>query len=448
LAYALDAAALAVGSSTGTQQQLEARMAAFVQANFAVGGLGDAIDMDLNVSGEVVTASATVRLDTTFMAVVGQEYFDIASETQVLREISGLEIAMVLDVTGSMAGSKISALREASRALVDIVFDDEPNPEFLRVAVVPYSAAVNLGDEAENVVDMDWMGSVDPEDIGLDPDDPEHDITEIVYDPDDPLMWKGCVMARSDGHDVLDSSADDGGDWQAYYWASSLDNDWATAGVNTSNGQGNNMRGPNIGCPTPILPLTDSRADVDAAIDDLEAWSRGGTMGNMGMVWGWRVLSPGAPFDDNVLPYDEPLWQKAIVMMTDGDNLPYKWPNIKDHQDLDEDGSTNDNISNTFFTSDYGSYDRVEEGNLGTTSKSTAESRLDDRLEDVCANIKETGITIFTITFGNGVGDSTREIYETCATQLDYYFHAPNGQQLEQVFEAVGQRLTQLRITS
>ena len=448
LGYALDTAALAVASSTGTKQQLEARMRAYLDANFANEDLHDEIDFDLGDPGETITAEASLRMDTTFMAVLGRRYLDISVSTTVLREISGLELAMVLDVTGSMAGSKIADLREAARALVRIVFDDEPAPEFLRVAVVPYSAAVNPGDEAEDIVNMDWMDNVDPEDIGLDPDDPEHNITSIDYDPGDPLMWKGCVRARGDGHDVLDSSIEDGGEWEPYYWPSSLDNDWAAAGVDMRNSRGNEMRGPNIGCPTPILPLTNDREAVDDAIDALDAWSRGGTMGNVGMVWGWRVLSPDPPFSDGVLPYDEPLWQKAIVMMTDGDNLTYQWPDIRDYRDLDGDGRTSDTVRNTYYSSDYGSYDRVEEGNLGTTSRGTAGSRLDDRLEDVCTNIKETGITVFTITFGSGVDSTTRAIYQNCASQSGYYFHAPDGAQLEQVFETVGNQLSKLRVTS
>lgn len=256
LGYALDTAALAVASSTGTKQKLEARMRAYLDANFANEDLHDEIDFDLGDPGETITAEASLRMDTTFMAVLGRRYLDISVSTTVLREISGLELAMVLDVTGSMAGTKIADLREAARALVRIVFDDEPAPEFLRVAVVPYSAAVNPGDEAEDIVDMGWMNNVDPEDIGLDPDDPEHNITSIDYDPGDPLMWKGCVRARGDGHDVLDSSIGDGGEWEPYYWPSSLDNDWAAAGVDMRNSRGNEMRGPNIGCPTPITAIS------------------------------------------------------------------------------------------------------------------------------------------------------------------------------------------------
>lgn len=447
LGFALDAAALAVGSSHGTTAELEARLEDFIAANLPDADLVDDATLTLDVDGETVRATASVRMDTTFMRVLGRDHLDISVSTEVVREISGLELAMVLDVTGSMAGQKIIDLRTAAQALVDIVFGDETNPEYLKVAVVPYSAAVNVGDEASAIVSDPWLSHVDPEDIGLDPDDPEYNITRIRYQPSDPLMWKGCVRERPYPDDVRDSSVAAGGYWPLYYWPSSYDNDWTYGGLDTNPSHGNNMRTPNLGCGTPILPLTSQRQDVEDAVDDLVAWSRGGTTGNVGMAWGWRVLSPEPPFTQG-LPYDEPLWQKAIVMMTDGDNQIYKVPSFKDFRDLDHDHSTSDTVNNTYFTSDYSSYDRVSEGNLGTTSVSTANTRLDTRLSTVCENIKETGILVFTITFGSGVDSGTRSIYQNCASDPAYYFHAPSGADLRQVFETVGQRLTRLRVAS
>jgi Flp pilus assembly protein TadG len=448
LGYALDAAALAVGSSRGTQAEMEARMRAFINANFPDQELAREVDFDLDIDGERVTASAEVSMPTTFMRVLGRDHLDIAVATEVVREISGIELALVLDVTGSMAGQKIADLRAAAHSLINIVFEDEQTPEFLKVAVVPYSAAVNLGSEASSFVQDSKLSHVTPAEIGLNPSSPEYSINRIRYDPGDPLMWKGCVAERSLPNDIEDTSISAGGYWRIYYWPSSYDNDWARAGVNTRTSDGNNMRGPNTGCPTPILPLTNRRQDVEDAIDGLVAWSRGGTMGNVGMAWGWRVLSPEPPFSENVLPYDEPLWEKAIVMMTDGDNLMHKWSPITDHRDLDHDGRTSDTVNNSYYSSDYSAYGRVEEGRLGTTSQSTASSRLDDRLEDVCDNIKEHQITIFTITFGGSVDNTTRSIYQHCATEPGYYFHAPTGSDLQQVFQTVGQRLSRLRVAS
>ena len=65
--------------------------------------------------------------------------------------------------------------------------------------------------------------------------------------------------------------------------------------------------GPNYGCPRPILPLTDNRTDVESAIDAMVAYPAMGTYIPTGLAWGWRVLSPGAPFTEGVGPSDEHL---------------------------------------------------------------------------------------------------------------------------------------------
>ena len=54
--------------------------------------------------------------------------------------------------------------------------------------------------------------------------------------------------------------------------------------------------GPNWGCPRPIVPLTNTKSTIDAAIDSMVAYYSTGTFIPTGLVWGWHVLSPGEPF--------------------------------------------------------------------------------------------------------------------------------------------------------
>ena len=68
------------------------------------------------------------------------------------------------------------------------------------------------------------------------------------------------------------------------------DNNWP--GVNETVAAGNNATGPNLGCGPAITPLQPSKAVALAAINNMGPWSRGGTMGNLGLAWGWRTLSP------------------------------------------------------------------------------------------------------------------------------------------------------------
>ena len=63
------------------------------------------------------------------------------------------------------------------------------------------------------------------------------------------------------------------------------------------------------------------------------AWSRGGTAGNEGLAWGWRVLSPrwrglwgGNTPNTRPLDYKTANTDKVAVILTDGDNQVYDWP--------------------------------------------------------------------------------------------------------------------------
>ena len=71
-----------------------------------------------------------------------------------------------------------------------------------------------------------------------------------------------------------------------------------------------------------------NRQEVRAALNAMQWWNYGGTQGNLGMVWGWRTLSPrwrglwgGLTPNNRPLDYHQPGAQKIVVMLTDGDNL-------------------------------------------------------------------------------------------------------------------------------
>ncbi len=394
LTFALDAAGLAAGAAGDTEAEIRAIAEQFFFANFPAGAVGTPTTPVVTIDGGVINISGSVTVETTIMKLVGQGALTVTASAEILRK--GLELALILDNTGSMKGSKLNALRNASQDLIDILFQVPELQSNLKVAVVPYSAAVNVGDIAPGLVP-----SVDP----------------AEYDPSDDDKWKGCVLARAAPNDSLDTPGGAGNDWQRYLWESASDNDYPP--TDTDPALCNASTGPNLGCPTPIVPLTGDKTLLDAAVSGMEAWCRGGTFSNVGMVWGWRVLSPGAPFTQ-ALPYETPGFDKVAILMTDG--------------------------VNGYFQSDYAAYERVADGNLGTTSKSAAKIILNNRLSEVCENMKDAGIIIYTITFQLG-SSSTKLIYENCASDPDKYFDSPNGSALQASFQKIAEQLINLRVT-
>ncbi|SJM34884.1 hypothetical protein BQ8482_540011 [Mesorhizobium delmotii] len=70
----------------------------------------------------------------------------VAASTTALYSDKTIEVAMMLDVTGSMAGQKIIDLRTAAANAVDSFLEgqDSSNPR-VRVSIVPYANSVNAG---------------------------------------------------------------------------------------------------------------------------------------------------------------------------------------------------------------------------------------------------------------------------------------------------------------
>ncbi|MEX2643896.1 MAG: TadE/TadG family type IV pilus assembly protein, partial [Acetobacterales bacterium] len=145
LSHALDAAGLAVGASDGTEAQLRQVMRNFFEANFPPEVLGAAAEPSVVIADKVITLTATADLTPSFMRLFGYDSLTVSAMTEVTQETKGLEVVLVLDNTGSMRGSKIAALRQASLDLVDILFGDADENDNLKVGIVPYSAAVNVG---------------------------------------------------------------------------------------------------------------------------------------------------------------------------------------------------------------------------------------------------------------------------------------------------------------
>jgi len=107
---------------------------------------------------DVVIADARVQVKTLvaniFLPPYGQlmdDYLPVGGHSEVDRSSRNIEVALVLDVTGSMAGQRIADLKAAAKELVDIVVQPVQTPYYSKLALVPYSMGVNPGSSANAV---------------------------------------------------------------------------------------------------------------------------------------------------------------------------------------------------------------------------------------------------------------------------------------------------------
>ncbi|MEM7566636.1 MAG: hypothetical protein AAF321_05330, partial [Pseudomonadota bacterium] len=194
---------------------------------------------------------------------------------------------------------------------------------------------------------------------------------------------------------------------------------------------GYDEQSPNAACPDPIVPLTDKRAELDKTIDKLRAYKGSGTNVALGLTWGWRTLSPGAPFDQGE-EYGADRNRKIIVLMTDGVNLMQK--------------------QNRWWTkSDYTGLGYAREARLGTDNRDKIREKLDDKVLEVCETVKDDHeIEVYTIMFNPDKGwwmDDVRKMLQTCATSSKHAYEATSAADLVDVFNAVGSDIAKLRLT-
>lgn len=448
LQKSLDAAGLAAGNALSVENMEDDARAYFAANMGSASEVITASDINITISDDnrLITLTGSVSVPATFMSLFGFKSLEMNAFTEITRVTRGMELALVMDNTGSMrSGGKIDAMKDAARDLIQVVYgESDVNPN-LYVSLIPYTATVNIGDQHSA-----WLTSADQDDLD----------SADAWGPEE---WKGCVMARSDALDISDipppitspggiiledaplpedSTATQADTFfDAFRWIDSRDNDWIddddTYDIDARNEAKNNGTGPNLGCGPAITPLIESKSEVLAAIDEMLPWHRGGTTSNLGLVWGWRTLSPlwrgrwlgGDRPNELPLNHEEPFMDKVVVVLTDGQNSFYDWPG-------DGNGPNG---------SDFTAYDRESIFEAGIDQSALKE--VNTRFGETCTLMKRDEIIIYSITFGSSPNNDTQELFRDCASNPSFYFHAPSNDELAEVFETIGRQLSNLRLS-
>ena len=524
LSNAVDAAALALarkGEDYSEQQATD-----FVENYVAGFGVGDkyftisSFVVDKTANGFTVTVDASMR--TMFLPLGNVAKIDADILAEVVHSSNQVELALVLDNTGSMncgasvsgsctgnwqhpgSSSRIAGLKRAASTLVDTLMTDEG---FIKIAVVPFEGAVNIKNSSLDYAWLDWQDTPRAKYDGVNFDDVEYEVEageectwvghgrrrrqvcETVYDTvsqevshkwlfdqlhddDSNVEWAGCVEMRAEPYDVLDTTPDqsspdtlfvpffwpdepdsdnDNGDWYSNDYLDDATNDnGESAQRHTNKYLPENIdwhggakdtsfpyeSGPNYGCPRPVLPLTDDRDAVEAALDDMIAYPAMGTFIPTGLVWGWHALTPNAPLTEGIGPGDENYDRtvKALVLLTDGENSVT--------------GTSNHNHS-IFSGYNYTGTEVDGHYRLGSRNASAAEAQLNTRTRTLCTSIKSAGIRLYTITFGD-IPNAARTLMRNCATDDNgetLYYHAPSNSELEDVFRSIGEDLSEIHLS-
>lgn len=477
---ALDTAVLAASDRLGYDDEQvsgEARAEAFYRANRQQNSTSNIKDVTLDSSTGEVAAKTQTTWSATLLKGLEHYFPGISADRQisvsatVAKGTGSVELALVLDNSGSMSGDHIENLRSAANDLVGTIFAGVEGTERVKVGVVPFAASVNVGAAYRNAEWIDGQGQAPTHYENFSENRTRFDLFDATGS-----SWAGCVEARSGGMDVTDAPPlasngaslfvpmfapdepgeagssslgynnsyldDDGGQCPRYervckkYSRRGNCTNWKTITLPKSEaqartckyfgGQSSGAVGPNAMCTTrALLPLNSTKADVQTAISNMRA--SGNTNIKEGVAWGWRVLSPGQPFAEGQ-DYGGGENRKIMILMTDGQN----WYNHK----------------STHNKSVYAAHGYAKKGRLGSTySRVAYTNHLNGRTRTVCTNAKAAGVQIYTIAFRLEDDPTTQALLRDCATDSDSFFTASDGATLIQSFRNIGREINTLRVS-
>lgn len=397
------------GSSENVAQLAQQEFAARWKAKHGV----DAVELNVAVDDSgAVTATAEAVMPTPFMRVLGNGSAKIGVKSAAAFGAGQAEVVLVLDNTGSMAGQKLADLQAAANLLIDTLIPDSTSPN-VKISLVPFSRYVNvgLGVRSESWLDVANDYTVTTRECEIErpivsktncrtvtttttcsstndgvtttwPCTTSEEICDIIYgagvevceDDTDTYEWKGCVGSRPYPLNVRDDSY--------------------------------TTRIPGLmdeSCSAPITPLTTDKTLLKDRIAEMRADDE--TYIPAGLIWGWRMLSPHAPFTEGATQSGGTP-RKILVLMTDGANTLS--PDYPEHDDNDV----------------------------------TLANQLTSEL---CTNIKANSITVFTIGFA--VSDTgIHSLLNSCATGPPFYYNAADGSQLAGAFKDIAGKLSNLRL--
>ncbi|GHA91317.1 hypothetical protein GCM10009069_13120 [Algimonas arctica] len=278
LADATDALSIVLAKSR-VQNQAEMRQIAqeFLDTNYPDLS-GEKVEiLSLSWDGDAVTVKLSDVSDNSFGSFLGREKLDVSVESTAVYSRKLMDIALVLDSTGSMSGSKMSTLKSAATDMIDII--DEYSDTNVRMSVVPFSDYVNVGVSQRTASWSDVLP------------DRSYRAASSGRPAVAERKWLGCVGSRN-GQDHM-RVAYNGRKIPALY---------------------KNQ----VTCGSELLPLTTNFNAVKTTINGLVA--SGWTYMPSGILWGWRTLDDNAPFSH----FTADKTQKVMILMTDGENTRAK----------------------------------------------------------------------------------------------------------------------------
>lgn len=433
---ALDGATLAAGVSNATDSATLNKVGkAYMVGQLANNLTLQSVQSTFTPGTKSVAGLATADVDPVFMDLFTHSLVHVEVKSEVVRgQDQTLELAMVLDTTGSMSGTKIATLKTAATSLVTKVLAGNTKGE-VKIGVVPFAQYVNMGVASRTET---WANV--PADYST------SKTTTTQTTTTTPSCVKSTSCATQTPYDC--STTNDGVVTpKTCYKGSNCTNTMyspcpgpvTTPGTTTTTVTPVTFRGcygsppypqnvrdsdlarkypgmMNVNCSTQVTPMTYTLSTLTAAITALSA--SGNTYIPAGLAWGFNMLSPQAPITDAAAydttgPNRKP--RKVLLLMTDGANTKLMTTSTGDHN-----------------------------SNPPTGVRAL---QADTWTKELCDNIKAQKIEVYSVAFDIGSDTVARDLVKNCATDADHFYDAADSASLIAAFDAIAASLQALHLS-
>ena len=387
----------------------------YIRANFADENIRDGINIsilqnDRSLNAREIRASARYEMPTSFMSIFGINVLAANADAQAIQSRVNVEIALVLDVSSSMNGNRLTNLKKAATDFVSNLSGDD-NSENVSVNLVPYGGAVNIGSE------LFERYAVPKNANNLDPSEAQYDIGNGVQDARFRFTNGGnCLELENDDFkgDLL-SPKSRGEIPLLYRW--NVGNPW---------------------CPNEKAEVIFNSKDFGAIKDRIEEFSLSdGTGTDHGIAWGLNSLSPdwrgklGGDFPHRPADYDDPSTLKVAVIMTDGGitaQIRQEDPSVANVTN----GGDKNNRQNIY--------------NKGNSTHEIGRGTASSYFTEACETFRENNVVVFTIGFQLNEASDAATLLRNCASVPSNH-HAVEDLNIGAAFQAIRSSLSTLRVS-
>jgi Flp pilus assembly protein TadG len=459
---ALDATALMLAKNAGTQTtaQMQSTASSFFAAQFnRKEAINPAVVVNYTPSNSTIVLNATTSVKTDFMGLMGFKTLDVkASSTAAWATNALLRVSLVLDNTGSMASAgKMPALQTAAKNMLSKLASATKTTGDVYVSIVPFAKDVNFGAsnysqpwvQWDDGTDNSWDGSKGTCSLSgyntrsacigqggtcsisgntTPPTCTAAGTCSISSQTTQSTCTAAGVCSNSryttQSRCMARGATWTSGKWTAGVWTAAAT--WTPTPHSTWTGcvvDRGDATGPNVGnydtnatSPSTTTPATlyvpEQYSDCPQAVMSLNTnWSAmntlintmspaGNTNQGIGLQAGWQSLVGGGPF---VAPAKTAgvKYAEHIVLLTDGLNTANRWY--------------------------------------------TNQASIDAREQILCQNIKNAGITLWTIQV-NTDGDPTSTLLQNCATDPTKFFLLKSSNEIISTFDDISFKMTRLHL--